>query len=172
MDTIKKTYFSYNDIHALVETIASKIKASGFEIDCIVAIGSGGFIPARILRTYLKKPIYAVGIAYYDSDDKATETPQKVQWIDEVERKLKGKNILLIDEVDDSRVTLEYCVKELLHHKPNEIAIAVIHNKLKEKNGSIPKEVKEYFVGLEIEDVWICYPWDTQDATLLSKDTL
>lgn len=31
-----------------------------------VAIGGGGFIPARILRTFIKIPILAVGIKLYD----------------------------------------------------------------------------------------------------------
>jgi len=32
----------------------------------LVAIGGGGFIPARMLRTYLHTPIFAVGLQLYD----------------------------------------------------------------------------------------------------------
>jgi hypoxanthine phosphoribosyltransferase len=71
--------------------------------------------------------------------------------------------VLLVDEVDDSRVTLEYCLKELLGHKPKEIAVVVLHNKNKEKRGSLPEEIRHYFVGREMEDRWICYPWDAED---------
>jgi len=80
-----------------------------------------------------------------------------------VEKKLAGKKVLLVDEVDDSRVTLEYCLRELLRHGACEIAIAVLHNKKKEKKGKIPREISRYFAGQELEDRWICYPWDAED---------
>ncbi len=160
---MEKYFFTYEDIHKTSLDIAARVKASGFEPDVIVAIGSGGFIPARIMRTFLGKPILAVGVAYYDSEDKPSDLPRKVQWIEEAEKKLAGRRILLVDEVDDSRTTLEYCVRELMRHKPSEIAVAVLHNKLKEKKGSIPAEVLRYFAGREIEDRWVCYPWDAQD---------
>ncbi len=160
---MEKYFFSYEDIHKTSLDIATRVKASGFEPDVIVAIGSGGFIPARIMRTFLGKPILAVGVAYYDADDKPSSLPRMVQWIEEAEKKLAGKRILLVDEVDDSRTTLEYCVRELLRHNPAEIAVAVLHNKLKSKQGAIPTEVKRYFAGREIEDRWVCYPWDALD---------
>jgi hypoxanthine phosphoribosyltransferase len=158
-----KLRFTYDDIHRTTRDIARRVKESGFETDVIVAIGSGGFIPARILRTYLGKPILAVGVAYYDADDRPTELPRTVQWIEEAERKLAGKRILLVDEVDDSRTTLEYCIRELLAHAPAEVAVAVLHDKRKEKRGAIPAEVKRYFAGESIDDVWIVYPWDAED---------
>ncbi len=145
--------------------LAEKVHASGFDPDVMVAIGTGGFIPARILKTYLKKPILTVGLVLYSDDNKPKESPMILQWIDEGEKKLAGKKILLIDEVDDSRVTLGYCVRQLLHHCPAEIGVAVLHNKKKEKTGSIPPEVRLYIAGAEIEDKWICYPWDALDIS-------
>ncbi|HUW41649.1 MAG TPA: phosphoribosyltransferase [Rectinemataceae bacterium] len=160
---MEKVHYTYQDIHKTAKDIAGRVKASGFAPDIIVAIGSGGFIPARILRTFLGKPILAVGVAYYDDQDRPTELPRTVQWIEEAERKLAGKRILLVDEVDDSRTTLEYCIRELLRHKPAEIAVAVLHDKLKDKRGVIPSEVSRYFAGEKIEDRWVCYPWDAED---------
>jgi uncharacterized protein len=160
---MEKRYFTYQEIHKTAKRMAEQVSASGFDPDVIVAIGTGGFIPARIIRTFLGKPILAVGIAYYDANDKPTEFPRKVQWIEEAERKLSGKKILLIDEVDDSRSTLEYCIRELMNHHPAEIAAAVLHNKDKTKKGSIPSEVTHYIVGETLPDVWIVYPWDAAD---------
>jgi len=158
-----KYYLSYETIHRTVRGMAGAIAASGFDADVIVAIGTGGYIPARILKTFLKKPVLTVGISYYGADNKPAKAPHTIQWIDEVEQKLKGKKVLLVDEVDDSRVTLEYCLRELLRHRPSEIAVAVLHNKRKEKRGNIPAEISLYFVGEELEDRWICYPWDAID---------
>ena len=133
-----KFYVSYNTVHKLVKGLAEKILASGFDPDVIVAIGSGGFIPARIIKTFINRPIYAVGISYYGVDKKHKDHPTKIQWIDEVADQLRGKKVLLIDEVDDTRATLAYCVGELLSYQPEEIAVLVLHNKLKKKGCGVP----------------------------------
>ena len=164
----EKYFITYNEIHETVKSLADDIIDSGYEPDVMVAIGTGGFIPARILKTFLEKPILTVGIAYYDKHNQRMDSPKKIQWIDEVEKKIEGKKVLLIDEVDDTRVTLEYCLRELLSHNPKEIAIAVLHNKAKAKAGKIPDEVSRYFCGRKLEDHWICYPWDADD--ILSHD--
>lgn len=95
----------------------------------MIAIGGGGFIPARILRSFLKKPgspnipIQAIGLSLYESLGEDTEVEQigtkvtRTQWLDltalgQMEN-LVGKRILIVDEVDDTRTTLEYAVKEL-----------------------------------------------------------
>jgi len=163
MSQTEKIYFSYNQIHNTVQRLSQQLIESGYKPDLIVAIGTGGFIPARIIKTYINRPILTVGLSLYDKNNKPKAAPEKIQWIDEVEKKLKGKKILLVDEVDDSRVTLEYCLRELLSDEPEEIAVAVLHNKNKEKRGVIPEEITKYFVGEELEDNWICYPWDAVD---------
>ncbi|UCG00212.1 MAG: phosphoribosyltransferase [Spirochaetaceae bacterium] len=163
MERQDRYFLSYRQIHETVQQLARRIEATGFDPDVIVAIGTGGFIPARILKTFINRPIYTVGISYYGLDNVPKATPQTIQWIDEVERKLAGKRVLLVDEVDDSRVTLEYCLKELLSHGPTEIAVMVLHNKNKEKRGKLPPEIRHYFAGREMEDRWICYPWDAED---------
>lgn len=158
-----KYYVSYSAIHKLVKSLAKQVIDSSYDPDIIVAIGSGGFIPARILKTFINRPIYAVGISYYDLDQKHMLYPKKIQWIDETQQQLKDKKILLIDEVDDTRVTLSYCIRELLKNRPLDIAVLVLHNKRKVKEATFPPEIQRYFVGEEIDDMWIKYPWDAID---------
>lgn len=159
----KSYYVSYTTVHKLVKSLAQKVIDSDYETDVIVAIGSGGFIPARILKAFINRPILAVGISYYGIDDKPFDFPQKIQWIDETQQQITDKRILLIDEVDDTRVTLNYCINELLKHKPKEIAVCVLHNKLKPKEAEMPKEIKRYYIGENIAPLWIKYPWDATD---------
>ena len=88
-----------------------------------------------------------------------------------------GKNVLIVDEVDDTRTTLEYAVKEL--EKDVEVArqklgkegkttfsIFVLHNKDKEKKGHLPEDMlsqNRYLAAVTVPDVWICYPWEATD---------
>ena len=158
-----KFYVGYNTVHKLIKGLTAKIESEGFDPDVIVAIGSGGFIPARIMKTFINRPIYAVGISYYGVDRKHKSHPTKIQWIDEVQEQLRGKKVLLIDEVDDTRATLAYCVGELLSYQPEEIAVLVLHNKLKKKDVEFQTEIQKYYPALEIGDIWIKYPWDAED---------
>jgi len=157
-----KLFVTYEDIHRHCAKLAADIRGDGWEPEVIVAIASGGFIPARILKTYLKKNIYVVGLQRYDEDHAVRSVPLKIQWIDEVEKKLSGRRVLLVDEVDDTRVTLAFCLKELFRHHPAEIRVAVLHQKKKPKEAVFPPGVKAY-QAVEIEDVWIKYPWDALD---------
>jgi hypoxanthine phosphoribosyltransferase len=157
-----KVYFSYPQIHDTICGLVPEIKK--FQPDVILAIGGGGYIPARMLRTELKIPILAVSLELYDD---ATHTMRKnvkkVQWFDEtsgVGQNVRGKRVLIVDEVDDSRTTLNYCVEEVKKtNNPAAIAVAVVHNKIKPKKASLGEDIV-YFAGENVPDCWNCYPWD------------
>ena len=93
-------------------------------------------MPARILRSFLKQeggnniPIQAIGLSLYETLPTANKGPGAVeqpgtkvtrtQWLDlsslggtQGMTGLVGKNILIVDEVDDTRTTLDYAVQEL-----------------------------------------------------------
>lgn len=75
-------YISYNNVHQLCQESADKIKQ--FKPDLIIAIGGGGFIPARMLRSFLKEPgqpnvrIMAIILSLYEeieNSDGVQENP-------------------------------------------------------------------------------------------------
>jgi hypoxanthine phosphoribosyltransferase len=162
---MEKLYVTYADVHALVAKTAAAILATDWRPDLIVAVASGGFVPARIFRTYLQKEIHVVSLKRYPdrSGESPTAVPVKVQWLEDPVRVLAGKRVLVVDEVDDTRVTLGYCVRELLKAKPAEIRVAVLHQKRKPKESDYPAAVAVVYEGAAIPDVWIKYPWDAVD---------
>lgn len=116
----------------------------------------------------------------------------RTQWLDlsslEMEN-LIGKNVLIVDEVDDTRTTLEYAVSELQKDvaqaqarrgregEETKFSIFVLHvrdsesidettltrsqNKDKQKKGKLPEYILEsYLAAQTVGDVWICYPWE------------
>lgn len=188
----EKLYISYNIVHKLCQQAAAQIKASGTKVDLIIAIGGGGFIPARILRSFLKDanrniPIQAVGLSLYEqmgNTDEETIGKEVVrtQWIDfgnlaQHMDTLIGKNVIIVDEVDDTRTTLHYAVSELQRDvakaeaalgrsEKTTFSVFVLHNKRKPKRAELPRDMfadGRYIVGEEVDDVWIAYPWDAQD---------
>lgn len=101
----------------------------------------------------------------------------RTQWLDlsAIEgASLIGKHVLIVDEVDDTRTTLEYAVNELEKDveaarqrlggtEETKFSIFVLHNKDKVKKGKLPESMfKEgrYLAAVTTQDAWICYPWD------------
>ncbi len=160
-----KIYISYNKIHNTVKKLSADISVSGFQPDLMLAIGTGGFIPARMLKTFINIPIFTVGISYYDLKNQAMDHPVINQWLDRPKEQIRGKKILLVDEVDDTRATIGFCLDELKKLEPAEVSVLVLHNKNKEKKHAIPSWVQHYFAGIQYEDPWICYPWDAMDIS-------
>ena len=162
----EKIWYTYDDVHRVLKELAGKIQASGVRYDAMIAIGGGGFIPARILRCFLNIPIYAVSTAYYANDFgyETNSEIKKIQWLDPMPENLAGKNVLVVDEVDDSRVTLQFCLEQLQQEDFASMGVAVLHEKIKEKKGILPPDIA-YFSGLVTPDWWINYPWDADDIT-------
>ncbi|KAK5125798.1 Xanthine phosphoribosyltransferase 1 [Meristemomyces frigidus] len=188
---VEKVYVTYNQVHKLCQASAPRILAD-FKPNLMIAIGGGGYVPARILRSFLKQPgsanipIQAIGLSLYESlgtDTQVEEPGTKVtrtQWLDlgSLEMaNLIGKNVLIVDEVDDTRTTLEYAVKELEkdvavaakeagRKEETQFSIFVLHNKDKPKKGHLPKEMTDdnrYLAAVTVGDVWINYPWEATD---------
>lgn len=158
---VQKYFLTYDGMHKLVSASSQKLKEFGPDI--IVAIGGGGFIPSRIARTFLSVPMLSVSVKLYDEDDGLMEQIQVNQWFsDEAAKIFKGKKVLIVDEVDDTRTTLAYVVNRMLEYEPSEVATFVLHNKLKKKNAELPEGVTS-FVGMDIPDVWIVYPWESNN---------
>lgn len=184
---------SYNQVHKLCQESADRI-LNEFKPNLMIAIGGGGYVPARILRSFLKKPgspnipIQAIGLSLYEQlgTDPQIETPGTVvtrtQWLDLSSLEMKnliGKNVLIVDEVDDTRTTLEYAVKELQKDvataadqagrggEPTKFSIFVLHNKDKPKKGHLPEDMmseNRYIAARTVGDVWINYPWEATYA--------
>lgn len=164
---MEKLFVSWKTVHKLVAKLAADIAADKWEPDLIIAIASGGFIPARIMKTYLKKDIYAVGLRRYTETDSGGQevlaTPRKLQWLEGIDQSLEGRRILVVDEVDDTRVTLAWCLAALAEHRPAEIRAAVLHQKDKPKGARFPSSLVKLYEGTSIPDLWIKYPWDALD---------
>lgn len=148
-------------------------------------------------------PIQAIGLSLYESLPTSTpitsstaasataaaasaaadpdiETPgtkvTRTQWLDLSSLEMAnliGKRVLIVDEVDDTRTTLEYAVRELAAdvesarraaHVDGEttFSVFVLHNKDKPKRGTLPQDLEtgRYLAAETVGDVWICYPWE------------
>ena len=158
-----KLYFTYDQIHELIQSKKQEILE--FDPEIIVGIGTGGFIPARIVKSIIEHEnrnidFYAVIVSFYNEIDEKTDRPVKKQWLnDQNINHIKDKRVLIIDELDDTRTTLSFVQKEISSYSPKSVGIFVVHNKLKDKNEHLDDEC-DYIYCEEIPDKWVVYPWE------------
>lgn len=150
-----KLYYTYIDIYNLIKNKKTDLK--NLNVDLIIAIGGGGLIPARIARNYIEKDIYVITVKLYNSND----TVGKIDVIQWINIDLKDKNVLIIDEINDTGTTLDYCINKLkTDNNMDKFNVFVLNHKDKIKAEEIDV-FGEYIVAENIKDYWVVYPWDT-----------
>ncbi|MFX0173847.1 MAG: phosphoribosyltransferase [Candidatus Hodarchaeota archaeon] len=120
--------------------------------DVIAGISRGGLVPARIISDlYLieeKKPTLSImQIGFYSGVGKTEKEPIIYQ---DLPGHIHGRSILLIDDVADSGVSLDFALKYLEMKKPKEVRIGTLYY----KPWSIIKP--NYYV--EETESWIIFP--------------
>nr|AFU72284.1 hypoxanthine-xanthine-guanine phospho-ribosyltransferase [Amanita strobiliformis] len=191
VDEIQHLHVTYNDIHNLIRSVTPQI-AREFNPDLLIAIGGGGFFPARVMRTFLRGDtnnktlqIQAIGLSLYEpilgtTTEQMGQEVIRTQWLSASAKKLLlGKRNLVVDEVDDSRKTLHYALSELQKDVECELlaypeqereklragtqfGVFVVHNKKKVKSVNLPPGTP-YYAGAEVSNVWLEYPWEATD---------
>ncbi|KAF9525977.1 hypothetical protein CPB83DRAFT_509531 [Crepidotus variabilis] len=118
-EQVQHWHVTYNDIHDLIRKATPEIAAK-FNPDILIAIGGGGFFPARVMRTFFRETtnnktlqIQAIGLSLYEPVEGTTAEQIgneviRTQWLGPDPGKiLLGKKNLIVDEVDDTRKTLQ-----------------------------------------------------------------
>jgi len=149
---------SWSTVCKLAHALAVKIRKASFHPEVIVAIGRGGYVPARLLCDYLDLvDLSSIRIAHYTA---GAQKQRKAELVEGLSRDLSGKRVLLVDDVSDTGDTLELGRAHLEEHGAAAIRIAVLHHK---QTSTI---VPDFFGHRIIKWRWIVYPWAVvEDAT-------
>lgn len=149
MYTIKEEY-SWLQLEKDIKKMAIEICKLG-KPDMVICISTGGWIPGRLLKNHISADYLSIGCLAYNEEGNFTgeititqELPNNIS--------LEGKNILIVDEVCETGITLKTVANYLSSFNPNSIKSAVLHLK------DHAKYKADFFVHL-IKDKWIVYPW-------------
>lgn len=132
----------------ICEELSGKID---FKPDIIVGISRGGLVPARIMSDILGiKEVAILGIRFYKGMGKTEESPVITQ---DISIEIKGKRILIVDDVADSGKSLIFAKEYLKGAK--EVKTATLHYK------PVSTYKPDYFVSSTT--AWIVYPWEVHE---------
>ncbi|MCS7119345.1 MAG: phosphoribosyltransferase [Archaeoglobaceae archaeon] len=147
--------YTWKDIENLCIKLAEIIKSSGFQVDAIVAIARGGWVPARILADLLGvKELYSVKTEHWGIVATITGKAKITQPLSVT---LDGKNVLIVDDVADTGETIKIVKDHVTSLKAKDVRTAVLDYK---KTSTF---VPDYF-AIEMDSwKWIIYPWSIRE---------
>jgi hypoxanthine phosphoribosyltransferase len=141
---------SWQSVINLAKRLAEIIKKSGYKPDIVIAIGRGGYIPARIVCDYLLlKDLTSIKVEHWGIARTEKEATIRFPLCTDI----KSKKVLLVDDITDTGDTLSISLEYLKRFEPKEIKTAVIIHKI------CSKIVPDYFVKKVIKWRWIIFPW-------------
>lgn len=131
--------------------MAFEILEDGFRPDVLVAIGRGGYTPARLLADYLGvRNLVSFRMEHYGA---GADKKDEARVAEPLAMDLDGQAVLIADDVNDTGESLIGAVDHVGERGAEEIRTAVLH----EKEGS---RTEADYVGRFMEEWrWITYPW-------------
>ena len=142
---------SWQQFYNLTRRVVFLIHDSGFKPDIIIAIGRGGYMPARIIADFLQiMNLTSFKIEHYVG---AQKNPKAVIRYP-LSKDIECRTVLLVDDVCDSGDTFTVARQHLMDIMyPEEIRTAVMHYK------KVSSYEPDYYARKMVKWRWIIYPW-------------
>ena len=142
---------TWDEIISMSIKLGNIVKKSGYNPNYLIGVARGGLVPLRIISDFFNNNnVFIVNVKLYEDIARKAENVRFLQGIDE---DISGHNVLVIDDVADTGVTLKAVVDYIRDNlKPKELKVATLHY----KPWSVIKP--DYYLS-EVKD-WIVYPWE------------
>jgi uncharacterized protein len=141
---------SWEELDRLVGVLADQL--AGREFDVMLTITRGGMVPGGMLAYRLRlRDILVAAVEYYDEHGRPGPRPAFFQF--PADPLLRGKRVLIVDEVWDSGTTI-HAVTERVRKAGGFPVTAVLH--YKPDNSVVPERPDVHAVET---DHWVVYPF-------------
>jgi hypoxanthine phosphoribosyltransferase len=142
---------SWAAVQKMCQGLAGLVRASAYRPDIVIAIGRGGYVPARLVCDYLDiMALTSIRVEHYLSgSERQEQTIIRYPLCTDI----MNRHVLLVDDVNDSGDTLAVATQYLQTLQPCEIRTAVMQH----KNGS--GFAVDYCARKVIKWRWLIYPW-------------
>ena len=145
---------SWEEIYELLLELADQIREDGFEPDVVVGVSRGGWPPARVMSDLLGKPqLVNVATEFYLG---VAETKGEPVITQPVSASVKGKKVLVVDDIADTGKSLKLIQAHLKERGATEIRVAAIYY----KPWSIV--VPDYYQ--KDTTSWVIFPWERKET--------
>jgi len=148
---IKEVLLSEEAIKEKVKVMGAKITEDYRGKDLIVlGILKGSVFFMSDLMKEIKIPCKMDFMAVSSYGD-ATESSGIVKIIKDLDFEIKGKHVLIVEDIIDSGITLKYLMKYLSARNPNSLEIACLLNKPERRK----EELQVKYLGFDVPDYFL-----------------
>jgi uncharacterized protein len=149
---------SWDEIYAKSIRLAERIRREErIPLDCLVGVSRGGLVLTRILSDLLDiQEVHIIKCEYYSDVDERRRKPKITQ---KIQGELKGKFVLIVDDVADTGESLFEIKKYLQSRGPKEMKVVTLYTK------PWSKVFPDYFVSST--SAWIIFPWELYESIKL-----
>ncbi len=142
---------SEEEIRDRVRAMARQIEADYRDKNPLfVGVLKGSFIFMADLVRELEIPV-EIDFLAVSSYGKATETSGEVKIIKDLSEPVEGRHVLLVEDIVDTGLTLQYLYRLLLDRDPASLRIAVFLDKKERRLVDVPV----HYVGFEVPDLFL-----------------
>ena len=148
---IKDTLISESDLKQRVKQIAEEIERDfNNESFVMIVVLKGSFVFAADLIREMNCDINVDFISVSSYSDQ-TESTGKVKLLKDLDSNITNKNVVVIEDIIDSGLTLHFLKDHLQLHKPRNIKICTLLDKPERRKIELPVD----YVGFVIPDEFI-----------------
>lgn len=157
---IKYLPISWKIYHTLGLKLAASILHDPESFDQIVAISRGGLTLGHILSDFLRIRISTITIQSYTD----IQTQGEVRVTEKLSTPIRGKRILLVDDVSDTGTTIIRAKKYLSYFRPLDITVVTMFYKPHSKYRP------DYFA--RTTQKWILFPYEPTEMIMAISNSL
>jgi len=150
---------SWQAVDELVWKVAAEMKAGDYQPDVLIAVARGGMVPVRILADYLQeKYLCSFQMGHWDAEAQLHDEPMLVFPLPEIN--LKGKRVLVVDDVSDEGRTMVEVRDYLAACGADEVRTFVLVSKVDSRF------MADYCPKIMDEWRWVLFPWSKHEDLL------
>lgn len=180
---MKKVYVSWNDVQRQVQELIRQMWVDQWVPDYVVGITRGGLTPANLISQYLNRPMETLTVKLRDggedgdcesslwmAEDAFGYVPHEEQILADFDYSIRAKNILIVDDINDSGATLNWIKNDwpsgCLPDHPRwaeiwgkNVRVAVLYDNESSESTLHPNYAAETINKFE-DPQWIVFPWE------------
>lgn len=145
-------------VQITIEQIRARVAELGAEITRdfagedlhVICVLNGAFVFTADLVREIDLPI-TIDFLAVSSYGSGTKTSGEVKLVKDLSTSLRGKHILVVEDIVDTGLTLEYLLKYLSNHEPKSLKVASLLSKPSRRRVEVPVD----YLGFTIDDAFV-----------------
>ena len=153
----KYWYIGWAEYGRLADSLSVRIKSSGSEFDLVIGIARGGVPLAMVIADRIGVKMDMINVKSYTGIGRRVKPKILSTLMDGV----KGRRILLVDDLVDHGETMKMLTEYLGAMRPSVLGTATLLKK--------PWSTFSPDYCLKTVDTWVVFPWEKEEARRLRK---